>query len=127
MPKRSESPDVDLSESDVCGNCPNPSVDEDGDWVCQEAPGFCSKPCQDQYMVCVGEQMAAEAAELEYEKYLAEQGLPLVEECTGACQHTRMTLQGGYTQSDGLVHLDLLCDDCGTSGSTTVSYDEVLW
>lgn len=128
MSRRLEDPpDQDLSESDVCGNCPLPSVDDEGEPVCQEAPGFCSKVCQDQYMVCMGEQAAAEHAQLQYEQHLAEEGLPLVEECVGPCKHAKIYLIGGYRREDGLLMIDVGCDDCGINGSTTIDHEEVLW
>lgn len=51
-----------------CPVCGKPNSTEDGEWVCKEAEGFCSKECLDQYMKQQREEADLAAAEYENER-----------------------------------------------------------
>jgi hypothetical protein len=51
-----------------CPVCCQENVREDGEWVCPEAPGFCSKECQDHYAAYHKAHDDAQAAEYEQNK-----------------------------------------------------------
>lgn len=45
-------------------SCGNANADDEGEWVCAEAPGFCSTDCRDAYSLYVKQEAEAEAFEL---------------------------------------------------------------
>jgi len=58
---------LDGPEECICGK---PNADDEGEWVCPEAPGFCSVACQEKYQEEQRKQDEAEVAYTEAEARL---------------------------------------------------------
>jgi len=58
---------------DDCPTCHAPNCDEEGDHLCAEAPGYCSVACREADTVRAEAEAAAEFAQLEEERRLAEE------------------------------------------------------
>lgn len=48
------------------------------------------------------------------------------DELTFECTHLNFEVQGEATELEGCV-VDLLCRDCGTSGSCTINPEDIQW
>jgi hypothetical protein len=59
-------------EPEDCPTCGKPNRDDNDEWICGEAEGFCSVDCRNDYMRMEAEQDAAEARALEEADELAQ-------------------------------------------------------